>query len=572
MRTSSDQALELPPLPASAELLARGRNAVTGLRRARTLFHEWRGVQSQADYAAQALADRRLRAIVNIGLADWDATKEGLRDIWKAFQKEALTPPDAYMLIVERRVGLPLELRHDAPQETGPALWTDEDWLELGQVVPIQPQLSAIGSPASFENTLMCLRAGMDTIGNFCEFTWRWPYWDDEVAQLSSVLSAVGAMAALRDRGVVVDSYLEDGFAGEFEDYASVVGWSLLERYIVTDLCGAKYSPSFGGLTSDPFTRAKVFVAVQIAGGGPFTSSWYHNDTVGYGPSAPRNLSLFTNDVLVNAAAHLHFGWSSAILPVPLSEFQRVPSIDEIIEVHLLLRACEPHAARLADRIDWSETKEHGRLLAELGTHWFRRVVAHLRDCGVDTNDPLALMLGVRRTGRAAIEEAGLGSGERSFPTHLARIGSDARASAVEALRTSGAPRLDGLRVALVSTDVHLFAMSALEGVLTESGAQVIDCGVSADPERLAEECVTQDCRAIVVTTHNGWALNFGRRLMGAISPGTPRTVVMGGMLNEDTAGSAMPRDVSSELRALGVHTTNDVVRMVEILHESRSD
>ena len=260
----------------------------------------------------------------------WEATKEGLRQLWRAFETEALPPPDAYMLLLERRMGLPEHLRRDAPQETGPALWNECDWLELGQVVPIQPQAPVIGSPASLENTLLCLRAGVDMIGNFSEFTWRWPYWDNEVAQLAAIVRAVGAAAALRGSGVVVDSYLEDGFAGEFGDYVSVVGWALLERYLVDDLCGASYSASFGGLTSDTFTRVAVFEAIHLACGRRGARSWYHGDTVGYTNSAPRNIALFAHDALVSAAAHLHYRWGSALLPVPLTERNRVPAVEEI--------------------------------------------------------------------------------------------------------------------------------------------------------------------------------------------------------------------------------------------------
>lgn len=550
------------------QLLSEGRSAAASVVRRQTLFHELRGVRSQTEWARRAQQQGGMRAIINIGAPDWEGTKDGLRELWRAFQVEALTPPDAYQLIMERRMGLPEEMRASAPQETGPALWTEEDWLELGHVVPIQPQLPVIGSPASFENALLCLRAGVDTLGNFCEFTWRWPYWDDEVAQLSAIVRALGAVAALRSEGVVVDSYLEDGFAGEFDDYGSVVGWSLLERYLVDDLCGAAYSPSFGGLTTATFTRIAVFQAIQLAAGGRGMSSFVHGDTVGYSTSEPRNRALFTHDALLTAAANRHYGWPSALLPVPLTEFERVPAISEIVEVHETLRALEPLAVDLADRVDWEPTDADARAVAASGGRWFRRLMANLEATGVRVDDALAIMLALRRLGRAAVEQVGLGDEKDRFPTDLANMAKDRSTDALQAVGDARAGRIDGLSVAVVSTDVHVYAKQVLKDVMEDRGAQVVDCGVSADPERLVEMARERDCAAIVVTTHNGWALNFGQRLMDAIGEDAGLRVVMGGYLNESIAGAPVPQDVSHELRGLGIETTSDLVRLVELLRE----
>ena len=195
-------------------------------------------------------------------------------------------------------------------------------------------------------------------------------------------------------------------------------------------------------------------------------------------------------------------------------------------------------------------------------------MLQHLRAAGINVDDALAVMLAVRRLGRATIEEVGLAEEDRRNPTDLARIGNDSRVAALDALRNAGIERTQGMTVALVSTDIHVFAKQTLEAVLEDWGARVIDCGVSADPEQVVANARNHNCRAIVVTTHNGWALNFGRRLMAAIDDHRALPVVMGGVLNEDAPGSPVPCDVSKPLRELGVHTTNDMVELIRLLSE----
>ena len=60
----------------------------------------------------------------------------------------------------------------DVPAETGPMLESLQDWQEVGNVVPIQPHMGdfMIGFPASLENTVNALTAGVTTIGNLSQF------------------------------------------------------------------------------------------------------------------------------------------------------------------------------------------------------------------------------------------------------------------------------------------------------------------------------------------------------------------------------------------------------------------
>ncbi|MBT6118630.1 MAG: hypothetical protein HOH66_12255, partial [Rhodospirillaceae bacterium] len=136
--------------------------------------------------------------------------------------------------------------------------------------------------------------------------------------------------------------------------------------------------------------------------------------------------------------------------------------------------------------------------------------------------------------------------------------------------------RLDGIAVAVASTDVHHFAKLVIEGVLEERGARIVDGGLAVDPEVLLDRAVEAGCAAVVATTHNGWALNFGERLAAARSRhgAAGITLVMGGVLNEDAgkaANSELPRDVTPDLNARGIVTTNDLLELVAVLGDAQS-
>jgi methylmalonyl-CoA mutase cobalamin-binding subunit len=474
-------------------------------------------------------------------------------------------------------MGLPAEMRESAPQETGPALWTESDWIELGQTVPIQPQAPLIGSPASFENVLNGLAAGLDTMGNFSNFVNRYPYWDDEAGQIASVVRALGAVAAHRQAGVVADSYLEDGHSGIFADFRSIVGWAMLERRLVEELCGAAYAPAFGGLTSDPFLRAAVFRALELTGpADALLDTYCHGDTVGHGESMDRNLALFVNDVTVSMAADARFGWGASYLPTPLTERERVPGTADILEVHRLARAMEPQARALAAHFDWRGTEALAEDIARGARLWFDRVIAHLGGFGIDLGNPIELMAATRRLGAVAIERIGLGpEGGYDHPTDLTRLTLETRDREVARVARSGAPRLDGIAVAVASTDVHHFAKLIIEGVLAERGARILDGGLAIDPEALLDRAVEAGCAAVVATTHNGWALNFGDRLAAARRRrgADGIALVMGGVLNEDAgkgSNTELPRDVTADLQARGIVTTNDMLDLVAALDPSR--
>ena len=246
-------------------------------------------------------------------------------------------------------------------------LWDDNDWGQLGTCAGwIQPEVgdNIIGSPASVENTIAALRAGSTYVGCLSQFSWRWPYFDDEVQQLREVVTACGILAAKRDQGVLLDTYLEDGIAGTFEDYASLIGWASVERWIA-GLCGCPLSVSWGGLTADPVTKTVVTLALEMGNTERIPAAFVQGDTISYTDDLDQNAGICAQDVQYMMLVQARYRTGACALPVPLTEKQRVPTWQEIAQVQVLARQLERRAHDLANTINWplleAEAHEPGR-------------------------------------------------------------------------------------------------------------------------------------------------------------------------------------------------------------------
>ena len=244
-------------LPPWEEVSMEARERAAKVRIGRTLFFEQHGVASEAEYKRRAKAQGTIMTHTHIGLDTWEETKRALCYLYDEMSRRNLVL-DRFGLCLDRVMAYPPEMRGAVPRETGPQLQSEEDWIEVGRVVPIQPHAGdfMIGFPASVVNTENALRAGITTIGNLSQyFAHGAPAWTDEVKTAVETAKALVLMGNLREQGALVHSYLDDGFGALFTDYADVAGWAYLEKYIVEDLCGAKLAHCFGGCTADPITR-----------------------------------------------------------------------------------------------------------------------------------------------------------------------------------------------------------------------------------------------------------------------------------------------------------------------------
>ena len=572
-------ALLPPDLVATDDLVAEGRRLAGETEMGHTLYLAEKGVRSELEYRRRAARERIPCTAMNIGLNTWADTRSAIENIYEDALRRGVRPPDRFELLAERRMGLPSELRKTAPVETGPCLWTEQDWWELGHTVPIQPEAgdNMIGGPASVENALMALKAGVTTIGVASQFVWRWPYHDDEAAQLSAVVTAAAVLAAKRDEGACLNTYIDDGYPGVFSDYATVVGWAMLERYVFEELIGAHYSVSWGGLTADPMHKAAVTLALEVVNPNRIPPAYIQGDTISHGADLSQNFAGASVDVLMTKATCLRYGVAGAMIAVPVTEATRIPSWEEIGDVQAVSRRVEDYLPTMERMVDWGAVeRERDRIVAG-ARRVFATALETMAATGVDTRDALQVLLVMKRVGADPFERL-FGAGEVDEEEMSGRTAvqrTDLVGKTMASLRTAlgevkerfGAQALDGLSIVVASSDVHHFALYMLTSVLEEAGANVIGIGVSRDPEDIVKVAIETDADAIAVTTHNGVARSFGVALADGLKEAdSPARVFMGGVLNEDADDSPTPIDVRSDLWEHDIQTPDDVATMIELL------
>lgn len=572
-------------LPDGREAVEEGKALASTVERGRSLFCEEKGVGSEREWRERARGQGITCTCMNIGLATWPETREALGLIYEDALSRGVRPPDRFNLIAERRLGLPKAKRAEAPQETGPVMLTEQDWWELAHTVPIEPEAADnnIGSPASLENAIDALQAGVTTIGVLSQYSWRWPYWDDEVGQTIVTLQAAGLLAAFKDDGVVFDSYLEDGYPGVFHDYANYVGWAMVERYISEELIGAAYSPSWGGLTQNPVIKSAVTLALQAVNPDNVPFSYTQGDTIGNTPDFDANMAVLNNDLLFTKMVDKRYRLGSAPIAVPVTETERIPSWDEIATVQTISRRLEDYLPLIEPVIDWAKIEALRDELVRGGRAFYESTMTGLSSAGIDVRDPAQMLLVLKRLGSTRCEELfGAGRPDPEFPrgrrpvleTDLVKSTMEERERLLGELRSRGEREaIRGMKVLVTSTDVHEFAEFLLTSTLSAVGAEVIDFGINRDPEDIVKAVIETDADAVVISTHNGVARTFGQHLIKELRVAGAREVAvfMGGVLNEDVDGSEVPIDVSTDLNASGIQTPGTIDRLVDALVEQRA-
>jgi methylmalonyl-CoA mutase cobalamin-binding domain/chain len=572
-------------LPDGREAVEEGKALASSVERGRSLFCEEKGVGSEREWRERARGEGVACTCMNIGLATWAETREALGLIYEDALSRGVRPPDRFNLIAERRLGLPKDKRAEAPQETGPVMLTEQDWWELAHTVPIEPEAADnnIGSPASVENAIDALQAGVTSIGVLSQHSWRWPYWEDEVGQTMATLKGAGLLAAFKDEGVVFDSYLEDGYPGVFHDYANYIGWAMVERYISEELIGAAYSPSWGGLTQSPVIKSAVTLALEAVNYDKVPFLYTQGDTIGNTPDFDANMAVLNTDVLFMKMVDVRYRLGTAPIAVPVTETARIPSWDEVATVQTISRRLDDYVPLVEPVIDWGKIEATRDELVRGGRAFYESVITGLSSAGIDVRDPAQMLLVLKRLGSQRCEELfGAGAPDPEFPrgrrpvleTDLVKATMEERERLLAELRTKGEEEaVRGMKVLVTSTDVHEFAEFLLTSTLAAAGTEVIDFGINRDPEDIVKAVIETDADAVVISTHNGVARAFGQRLMKELEVAGARDVAvfMGGVLNEDVDGSQVPIDVSADLNASGIQTPGKIDRLVDALAEHRA-
>ncbi len=563
------------PLPSPRGLRQAARASAAQISVGKSAFLLEQGASSELEYKQHAMREGRIMYHAHIGMNDVQTTARALRDIHRELATRGYRL-DRAGFALDRRMGLPATHRERVAAETGPMLTADSDWDEFAQAAPVQPHLGdfMIGQPASVANCAQALRIGCTTVGNLSQyFSFAAPGWSDQVATASASCEAMMLLAEFRRQGTLLHSYLEDGYGALFRHCASIAAWAMLERYIVEELIGARLSHCIGGLTTDPVRRAGWVFALQEIHQGRHIGSMIYGDTLSFGREFEHNRALTAEYLLWDMLAQLRSPSGHALLPLPVTEAIRIPSADEIIEAQLFGRRVEASARRLYPHVDFTAADAFAANLVRQGKTIYANALAGLADLGADLENPLQLLYLLKQMGAQNFEALYAAEflddvdGYSDMYRLTQNLVDEHRPLFVGG--EMGA-RVAGRRFIVASADVHEHAAGALAQLLDEAGAEVVYLGAEQNPDDLVRSIREQGADALLLSTHNGMALEYATQLRDLLDrDDLSLPVIMGGVLNQKVEDQALPVPVAEQIRALGMQPALSLPSIAGLLSDS---
>lgn len=515
-----------------------------------------------------------------MGLATMEDELAAVRKI-DEFQKRTGFKLGSLLHIPSGNVALPKEYRENAPKTTSFILEDLEDWLALRNAAPIDISLNDhhLICPNSIETTVNALKAGAVRVGSFGQFLWDYPGFTDNVKRYSDMVTSLGIMASKRDDMFCVETYLDDSFPGYFMDCASYVGYALIEHYICTKLCGARYVISFGGLLSEGHTRIAVALALHELMGteeqpvltyinGSTNMQWDHDIDGNYGFAA--------QEMLLEICAEKKFHMSLGINPVSITEKIAVPTLQELLNIYACGKRVEEKADEWMPLIDWSPIIRMKDVMVEEAKRYFKNAMDAFCAAGIDTEDPLEMLLMLKGFAPQRLESAFHSStvhGQNPevvpfYPTVLGRQTQQMRDEIVRQLESDGyAGSLAGRKIIVASGDAHAYGIMLVDGVLHAMGAETVNIGVDMDPVDVLDAADEDGTPYVGISCHNGQALDYGRQLLQlAAERGREYVIFMGGKLNSILSGDAEPTEVGAMLCEMGIQADNNLKTTVALI------
>ena len=566
-------------LPKGQKLLADGQALASDWRVRENPFLKEQAVSSEFDYKRQCMADGRVMQHAQLGFRDMRKSLEAYHRIWSDCADRDIKI-DRYGLCLDWSMAVPRDKRAKATRGTGMILPDAEACAKLTAAAPVAPHFGdfVLGFPAALENTKMVLAAGCTSIGNFGQyFTFRVPKWDDDIETTSATLQALGLIAA-QPEPILVHSNIDDGFAAQFTDLTSALGMMEIERFIIEDLIGAKMSHCFGHHFSDPLTRLAFQRTMSRMFETPGTM--IYGNTTAYRGTASENYAALARYLSVDALGQSLAPTGHAINAVPVTENERIPDIEEIIDAQLFAgRMIQLHSS-IAPIIDLERADQVAEKLVEGGVKFKNAVMAGLVEGGIDTHDAFEMMLALRRLGARKLElffgqgrlDAGQIGGRKPLVpgSVLEEIGEMADAAMITAKPSAAKKvRAKRLRLLVATTDVHEHGKLLIEEILRRVEVEIVDGGVSTDPGKLVAAVVAEKPDAIAVSTYNGVALSYFQEVQAAMTEqGIALPFLIGGRLNQIPEGSnsSLPVDVGDELSDAGAIVCREASELVERL------
>ncbi|MBP1736301.1 MAG: methylmalonyl-CoA mutase [Oscillospiraceae bacterium] len=577
MSELSRQQLIQDELPGLEEIRRRAdaisRDWVIG----RSPFMDRMGVNSEREYKERCKQQGIIMRHAHIGYNSAKETIAAIQSIYSELEKKG-GRLDRFGICLDCQMGVPPELRNQIPKGAGLVFSSPQEWIDVAQAAPVMVHFgdNMIGTLNTLDNLKCAFAAGGTTIGNASHFyTYEYPFAYDLNQRTIDAVTGFSIMAAFREKGMLVHSNLDDGYAAMFHDLSVTLGWAKLERHIVQELIGAKLGHCFGNLFSNPLLRMTFALALDDINEGDSCGSMVYGNTTDFDMDFSKNYSVINSYLLGDMIAQIHRPTGHGLNAVPVSEAARIPSPQEIVDAQVMSNVLEQYARSYEPYMNWDKLEADKNRLLVGAQVFYDRTLEGLDAMGIDVENPAELMLSLKKLGPAYLEEH-FGAGKKAdamrgripvWPTDMVKNIGRIRERSLQQLSPEAS--LTGVKVVVCSTDVHEFGKEIVASILREVGATVYDIGTDASPTEIAETVIETDSRFVAVSTYNGIALTFGRRMLEAFEQHNLKvSAFMGGLLNENAEDGSLPEDVTEDIKRLGILCSGTAENMVSMIKE----
>ncbi len=570
--------------PDGRELLKEGIAIGESFQAGRSRFIRESKYDNFLEYKKECTAEGRIYFNMLLGLATLDEQVEAIKKVHEFIERTGLVV-DSIQTIPSGLVALPKEYREKAPSTTSYVMDGYEDYKVQVEAAPIEVTFNDyhLASPDGLETTIFALKTGASIIGEFSQFLWGYPGFDDDVKRFSDMIKALGIIASKSDEKFMVKTYLDDGFAGYFIDCASYVGYALLEHYICTKLCGARYIVAYGGLLSENDTRMGIALALhELLSTEDQPVLHYINSSTNlqWDHDIHGNYGVSVQELLFAMIIEKRYKIGLGVNPVSITEKIKVPTLSELFDILSAGKRAEEIADQWLPYMDFSNLEKMRDVMVEQGKLFFNNVLSGFKEAGIDIEDPLEMIMTLKNFNPTKFEQtfhstsfqAEHGEIKPFYPTEMGRQTFKMRDEIIENLQKAGFKgSLKDKKIVVASGDAHTYGLILVEGVLTEMGASVVNGGVdmaAADMLDLADE---EGVRLIGISCHNGQALDYGRQILQLAKEREKEYwIFMGGKLNAILPGHSEPVEIDHVLKEMGIHAENDLEKTVALISEMK--
>jgi len=559
--------------PDGKELLQEGIRMGQGITAGRSRFIRESSYDNFLDYKMDNTQKGHIYWNILLGLATLEEQIDATKKIYEFTQRTGLEV-HSIQAIPSGLVALPREYREKAPTTTSYLMDGFDEYEAQVEAAPLEVLFNDyhLASPNGLETTIHAIKAGSAIIGEFSQIIWGYPGYTDDMTRFCNMVKALGILASKHEEKFCVKTYLDDGFPGYFIDCASYVGYALLEHYICTTLCGARYIIAYGGLLSENDTRMAIAMALHELIStedqpalhyinSSTNLQWDHDTHGNYGSSVQEMLF----EILVEKRYKIGLG----INPVSITEKIKVPTLQDLLDILAAGKRAEEMAPYWEPFMNFSDLETMRDVMVAEGRKFFMNALEGFKTAGIDIEDPLEMILALRKFNPIKFEQAFHSTTYDSahsdvkpfYPTVLGRQTVEIKDRIIDGLKSDGFEgALAGKKIVVASGDAHTYGLILIEGVLTEMGAIAINGGVDMDPVDALDLADEEGATVIGISCHNGQSLDYGKQITElAKDRNRQYWIFMGGKLNAILPGDSEPVEIDHMLTDMGIHSENDI-------------